>query len=129
MRLTGSFMFSIISQFNYSIKQALVSLKKRPVFMLSVITTMGLTLGTLLCIVTLAYVMLFKPLPYPDQARLYKVEHLGTNAEGKQQQASFTYPGLINLHKTQAAFSDTALSFYFQRVLTSHINQPRLTTT
>ena len=59
----------------YLIKQAYLSLKQKPGFVISVVTTMGLTLGALLCVLTLAYVMLIKPLPYPEQDKLYLVEH------------------------------------------------------
>ena len=60
---------------SYLIKQAYLSLKQKPIFVLSVVSTMGLTLGALLCVMTLAYVMLLKPLPYPEQNRLYNIEH------------------------------------------------------
>ena len=60
---------------SYLIKQAYLSLKQKPIFVFSVISTMGITLGALLCVLTLAYVMLIKPLPYPEQERLYNVEH------------------------------------------------------
>ncbi len=57
--------------FVYQLKQAYMSLKQKPGFVLSVVSTMGMTLGALLCVLTLAYVMLIKPLPYPEQARLF----------------------------------------------------------
>ncbi|MFT5815967.1 MAG: putative ABC transport system permease protein, partial [Psychroserpens sp.] len=53
--------------FTYQLKQAFLSLKKKPGFVFSVVSTMGITLGALLCVLTLAYVMLIKPLPYPEQ--------------------------------------------------------------
>ncbi|MFT6692842.1 MAG: putative ABC transport system permease protein, partial [Colwellia sp.] len=57
--------------FTYQLKQAFLSLKKKPGFVFSVVSTMGITLGALLCVLTLAYVMLIKPLPYPEQDRLF----------------------------------------------------------
>ncbi len=59
----------------YQLKQAWLSLKKKPGFVVSVVSTMGLTLGALLCVLTLAYVMLLKPLPYPEQDKLVVVKH------------------------------------------------------
>ena len=55
--------------FFYQLKQAYLSLKQKPGFVFSVVSTMVITLGALLCVLTLAYVMLLKPLPYSDQER------------------------------------------------------------
>ena len=56
-------------------KQAWASLKKKPGFVLTVLMTMGITLGALLCAVTLNYLLLVEPLPYPEQDRLFVAEH------------------------------------------------------
>ena len=56
-------------------KQAWASLKKKPGFVLTVLMTMGITLGALLCAVTLNYLLLLEPLPYPEQDRLFVAEH------------------------------------------------------
>ncbi|NQY35136.1 MAG: hypothetical protein HRT37_09260 [Alteromonadaceae bacterium] len=61
----------IFQQFSYQVKQAWFGLKNKPWFVLSIVSSMGLTLGALLCILTLAYLMLAKPLPYPEQEKLY----------------------------------------------------------
>jgi hypothetical protein len=36
--------------FTYQLKQAFLSLKKKPGFVFSVVSTMGITLGALLCV-------------------------------------------------------------------------------
>ena len=82
--------------FIYQLKQAVLSLKKKPGFVFSVVTTMGITLGVLLCVVTLAYVMLIKPLPYPNEEKLYKVTHQTFNAKNEFQGGNFNSPGLRN---------------------------------
>jgi hypothetical protein len=56
-------------------KQAWASLKKKPGFILTVVMTMGITLGALLCVITLTYLLLVEPLPYPEQERLFVAEH------------------------------------------------------
>jgi predicted permease len=91
---------------------------------------MGSTLGALLCVITLAYVMLIKPLPYPEQDKLYFVEHnISDNKAGGIDVMEFTYPGLEYLYKNQTVFSESALVYYGQDVLTSERAQPRMLTT
>ncbi|UXI66215.1 ABC transporter permease [Tahibacter amnicola] len=54
----------------YELSDAWVGLRKRPLFVLSIIATLAVTLGILLCMVNLNQVLLLKALPYPDQDRL-----------------------------------------------------------
>ena len=118
-----------MSSFLYSVKQAYLSLKQKPGFVFSVITTMGITLGALLCVLTLAYVMLFKPLPYTDVDKLYKVEHVMSKVNEDWSDSNFSYPSLLHLFKNQDVFTDNALIYYGERILTSHQAQPRMNTT
>ena len=108
----------------YELKQAYLSLKQKPLFVFSVVSTMGITLGALLCVLTLAYVMLIKPLPYPEQDRLYAVEHQYINAQGGKDAVGFSYPNLINLYKNQQAFANGVLVGNFQNLLSSLPSQP-----
>ncbi|MFT6993072.1 MAG: hypothetical protein ACJASL_005074, partial [Paraglaciecola sp.] len=113
--------------FNWQ-KQAWGSLKKKPVFVTTVVTTMGTTLGALLCVLTLGYLLIVKPLPYPEQDKLYNVVHSIGDKTGETNATEFTYPGLIHLYKNQDVFDKTALIHYGQDVLTSLPNQPTLNT-
>lgn len=114
----------------YQLKQALLSLKKKPGFVFSVVSTMGITLGGLLCVLTLAYVTLIKPLSYPEQDKLYVVEHnISDNKVGGIDVTEFTYPGLVHLYKKQRIFSESALVYYGQDILTSELEQPTMLTT
>jgi ABC-type antimicrobial peptide transport system permease subunit len=112
--------------FIYQLKQAFLSLKKKPGFVFSVISTMGITLGALLCVFTLAYVMLLKPLPYPESDSLYKVVHQRFAANNEPQYEAYSYPNIINLYKNQTVFSNQALIFYDQDVITSLGHQPNI---
>ncbi|MGB1199224.1 MAG: ABC transporter permease [Thalassotalea sp.] len=113
-----------MSLFIYQLKQALLSLKQSPIFVFSVVSTMGIALGALLCVVTLNYLLLVKPLPYPDQERLYVAEHNIINAEKETQKVAYSYPGLVHLYKSKVAFEQAAMVYYGQDVITSHSNQP-----
>jgi predicted permease len=122
-------MKSFLNSLFYSFKQAYKSLQQTPHFVLSVVTTMSITLGALLCVLTLAYVMLFKPLPYPDSEHIFKVEHMMSKANEDWSDSNFSYPSLIHFYKNQQVFTDSAMVYYGQRILTSHQKQPRMNTT
>jgi len=115
--------------FLYQLKQAVLSLKKKPGFVFSVVSTMGITLGALLCVLTLAYVMLLKPLPYPEQDKLYWVEHGLADNFGEIRNSSFSYPGLIHFYEKQSVFSESALLCFGESLLASDPAQPLVNTT
>jgi len=108
----------------YLIKQAYLSLKQKPIFVLSVVSTMGITLGALLCVLTLAYVMLIKPLPYPEQDRLYNVEHQLISNENAIDGRAFTYPNLMHLYNNQPIFEQSVLMYVDGGVITSLPSEP-----
>jgi predicted permease len=121
-------------QMSYQLKQANSSLNKKPGFIALVSATIGLTLGALLCVLTLGYVLLYKPLPYPDQERLVVVEHPFidrslTDDPGKTMFKAFTYPSLMALQDEQTVFSQTALASPKQGVLTNHSALPTVEAT
>lgn len=116
-----------MNSFFYHIKQAWLSLKQKPGFVFSVVSTMGITLGALICVLTLAYVMLIKPLPYPDQDRLFRVEHQLISNEGKVDGDAYTYPNLMHLYNNQTVFSESVLSYFDAAVLTSISSEPMMT--
>jgi len=112
----------------YEVKQAYLSLKQKPLFVFSVVSTMGITLGALLCVLTLAYVMLIKPLPYPEQERLYMAEHNFITEKNQLDFSAFPYPSVIHFYKKQNVFDSSALIAYGEDVMTSQPNQPALHT-
>ncbi|NQZ20676.1 MAG: ABC transporter permease [Colwellia sp.] len=114
--------------FLYQLKQALLSLKKKPGFVFSVVTTMGITLGALLCILTLNHLLLVEPLPYPEQDRLFVAEHGFVDSTNNNDGFSFTYPGLVHLYKSKDAFDQAAMILHGQDVIISKNNQPLVNT-
>jgi putative ABC transport system permease protein len=110
----------------YEFKQAYLNLKQKPLFVFSVVSTMGITLGALLCVLTLAYVMLIKPLPYPEQDRLYMAEHNFITDKNIIDFNAFPYPSVMHLYQQQTVFDNTALIAYGEDVLTSLPSQPAL---
>ncbi|WDE02125.1 ABC transporter permease [Thalassomonas actiniarum] len=113
----------------YQYKQAWAGLKKTPGFILSVVISMGLTLGALLCVLTLANVLLNDPLPYPEQESLYKVDQSLINDSGEEWAKAYNYPGLMHLYKKQQAFSEIGLLYYDYNIVSSLATQPNVNTT
>ncbi len=117
-----------MSLFIYQLKQAYLSLKQRPSFVFSVVSTMGITLGALLCVLTLYYLLLVEPLPYPEQDRLFVAKHNIIDAKKDSQKVAFSYPGLVHLYQSNVAFEQSAMLYYSQDVIISHNSQPLVNT-
>jgi len=115
--------------FIYQLKQAFLSLKKKNGFVFSIVSTMGITLGAMLCVLTLAYVMLLKPLPYPEQDRLFLVESTVVDKDNNKKFSAFNYRSLIDLYRQQTSFESAALLAYGKNVLVSQPSQPQVSTT
>jgi predicted permease len=115
--------------FIYQLKQAFLSLKKKPGFVFSVVSTMGVTLGALLCVFTLAYVMLIKPLPYPDPEKLYVASNEHVDAKGQLMFEAFSYPALMALYNQSDIFSQSALVAFKRGVLLSQQDLPMIEAT
>ena len=113
----------------YQLKQAWAGLSAKKGFLVTVVTTLGITLGALLCILTLAYVLIGKPLPYPDPQRLYQLNATLLDDKGKDVISAYTYPSLIHLFDNQTLFSQSALVHYGEHVLSSQPSQPTVKTT
>jgi predicted permease len=112
----------------FLLKQAWGNLRQKPGFLVTVVVTMGTTLGALLCVLTLVYLLVLQPLPYPEQDRLYNVTHAMGDKSNETNPKAFTYPGLIHLYKNQQLFEKVALLQYAEDILTSLPNQPTLNT-
>jgi predicted permease len=115
-----------MNHFIYLIKQAFASLKGQLCFVGAVVSTMAVTLGALLCVLTLAYLLLIEPLPYPEQDTLFTVEHQLIDMDAKVDGIAFTYPNLMHLYTKQNVFSASALIYHDADVLLSSPSHPRL---
>lgn len=109
----------MLSQLRYLYRQTCNGLANRLGFVTTVVSTMSITLGALLCILTLAYVLVIKPLPYPNQDNLMVVKHHLIDANNQQDGNAFTYPNLMHLYHQQQVFEQSALAFYSDDVVIS----------
>ncbi|MDO6428529.1 ABC transporter permease [Thalassotalea sp. 1_MG-2023] len=110
--------------FLFHLTLALKNLKHNKSYGFAVISTLALTLGALICALTLTFVMLYKPLPYPDQQQLTYVEHQLINNEQKIDGRAFTYPNLMHLYENHGTFSDVAMQYLDANIITSEPSKP-----
>lgn len=109
---------------HYFIREAWQSLRRRPGYVFSVVVTMGLTTGALVCVATLGYLLLVKPLPYQDQENLFRVDHRLASPLGDKSMPAFTFPGIMHLYENEDVFLEKALISYGNDVISSIPNQP-----
>ncbi|WP_286234233.1 ABC transporter permease [Thalassotalea sediminis] len=110
--------------FLYHLTMAFKNLTHNKSYGFAVVSTLAFTLGALICALTLAFVMLYKPLPYPDQQQLTTVEHQLINGEKNIDGHAFTYPNLMHLYKNHNTFSQVAMQYFDADILTSEPNKP-----
>ncbi|USD28491.1 ABC transporter permease [Pseudoalteromonas sp. SCSIO 43201] len=110
------------------IKDAVMSLRHRLGFVFTVITTMGITLGAFLCIATLNYLLLVKPLSYSEQQNMFVAEHKLLDPDKRPRANAFTYPGLVYLYENQSYFDNATIIAYKQNVISSIPSQPTVNT-
>ncbi|ATC85521.1 MULTISPECIES: ABC transporter permease [Pseudoalteromonas] len=101
----------------YNFKNALLNITKHKIYSVSVVATLSIVLAALITVLTLAYIMLIKPLPYPDQTRLVKAEYAQIDSTGSLNTRAFNYPALIDLYKNHNVFEQVALVYYAQQRL------------
>ena len=101
----------------YNLKSALLNITNHKVYSLSVVATLSIVLAVLITVLTLAYIMLLKPLPYPEQARLVKAEYAQIDQTGALNTRAFNYPALIDLYKNHNLFEQAALVYYGEQRL------------
>jgi predicted permease len=117
-----------MNRFLRELKLGFSSLRRAPEFSATIILTMSLTLGALICIFNLSYVLFIKSLPYEDQDRLFAAQLVLKN-NGVDRIAKQTYPALIRLYKKQQMFEQTSLLSYHQQLVTDLNDEPRVNVT
>ena len=115
-----------MNQISYQLKQAWAGLRVKKGFLVTVVTTLGITLGALLCVLTLAYVLIAKPLPYPEQEHLYQINSVIVDQKEGVIARAFSYPSLVKLFDSETPFSQSALVRYESSVLSSRPTQPTI---
>lgn len=108
-----------IPALTYQLNQAWQSLKRHPTFSVNVVATIAITLGALVCASTLIYLMLVKPLPYPDMEKLYVAKQTMIDQDGEFIGEGFSYPAATHLYKNKDKQVQIAPSYFVTDVITS----------
>jgi len=99
------------------------ALLRVPGFSTTVIATLAVTLGALICIFNLNHVLLVKSLPYPDADNLVVVQQSYSNGD-EGFSGSQSAPGMLLWYKNQKVLSEFALVFDNKQLLAEHPEQP-----
>jgi len=118
-----------MSRVKHIFQYAIASLKNHLSFVITVVTTLSFTIGALLCILTIGYIALLQPLPYPDDDKLHVLQHGFIEKDGTINNRAYPYPTLMHIYQHQQSFERSALISYASGVLTSHAEQPSVPTT
>lgn len=94
-----------------------------PGFSATVIGTLAITLGALICIFSLNHMLLIKSLPYPNAEKLLILKHTYTE-DGTDYNGAQTAPGMIALYKKQKVFAEMALMRDQKLLIADHPEQP-----
>jgi len=121
-----------MNSFIQELKLAQVSLSKRLGFVITVVLTLGLTLGALITVFNLNYLLLMKPLPYPEQEKLVAIDHfIKTNKDSDSSYNETILPATIygyqqHLKNSHSDFESMAIFNLGREFLVSHNEQPGL---
>jgi len=92
-------------------------------FSATVIGTLAITLGALICIFALNHMLLVKSLPYPDAENLLVLQHTYTE-DGVDYGGAQTAPGMISLYKKQKVLSEMAMMRDQNLLIADHPERP-----
>ncbi|MEM9103508.1 MAG: ABC transporter permease [Pseudomonadota bacterium] len=104
------------------------SLSKVPNYVLAVVSTLGVSLGALMVLSVLGYLLHFTPLPYADHERLYVVKGALSN-NGNQVMANVnSFAGATRLYNMQPELEQAAMLSFSLQQIDSHPQLPIVTT-
>lgn len=100
------------------------SLKKNMSFYVTIVATVSITVGILLCVITLNDLLLRKPLPYPHQERVMLASSVIYDQVGASNSTQYSYPELVELFVKQHVFESAAIISYENHEIASLPDQP-----
>ncbi|MDP4984931.1 ABC transporter permease [Pseudoalteromonas tunicata] len=130
---------------NYTLKVALMNIAKAPMYAMTVVSSLAITLGALGALMSISWVLFFKPLDYDLKSMLFVTEHQIFNQEQALISTQFSLPAAnawyelnteqqnspnVNGKTESSAFSplkqQVILSYYIADVISSLANTPRV---
>lgn len=118
-----------MNRLTFFFRYAVHNILRKPLLSGSIVASMGISTGALLCILTLCYLLIVQPLPYQNSDKLYVVTNEFVDKDGEIKGEAYTYPGVLYQDDKQDVFSDTATMYYSQDVITSQPSQPAVNST
>ncbi|CAM2065677.1 ABC transporter permease [Sulfidibacter corallicola] len=94
---------------HHDLQIAIQSLRRRPGFVMTVMLTLGLTLGAVISVFNLNVVLMMKPLPYPAPDRIFITDHYYQSPQGRTDSGFSTLPGLLESYRTQQVFQSYSI--------------------
>lgn len=116
-----------MKHFTRELKFALASLQAVPGFVSTIVATLGITLGALVCIVALNLTLFVKPLPYQDHERLFKVDGTFLHNGNPIAFNNHSFKSARALHKMDDVFETASISRHEYQRIASLPSQPSIT--
>ncbi|WP_250464910.1 ABC transporter permease [Microbulbifer litoralis] len=113
----------------FILRYAVHNILRKPLLSGSIVASMGISIGALLSILTLCYLLIVEPLPYQQSDELYVVTNQFVDTDGDVQGEAYAYPALLYQDDKQGVFSNTATMYYSQDIITSLPSQPAVNST
>ncbi|MCO7186789.1 MULTISPECIES: ABC transporter permease [unclassified Pseudoalteromonas] len=112
--------------FKKNLRNALNNLLRAPGYFITIVLTLGITLGALSSIFNLNYLLSFEPLPYPDQSRLV-ISNWRHTDDGKLKFANAqNYPGLREMANSAELFEQHTFIKYGEEILQNDPSKSKL---
>lgn len=107
------------------LRQAFVRAARAKTVFALLFVALGLSLGTAVCTLSFAHLVVFEPLPYPEQTRLVIAEQVIFDQRESAQSRDYSYPAVALLHESAGdVFSSSVMMDMARDIVVSHSAQP-----
>ncbi len=113
-----------MNDFLLYIKNGWLDLTRQIGFYLTVLLTLGITLGALFCVITLNYLFISKPLPYPNQEDLFVFEQIYKDQSNQEIKRNYSFPAVRHIYQENTVIEHATMIDYTQDIISSHSAQP-----
>ena len=113
----------------FLLRYAVHNVLRKPLLSGFIVASMSISIGALLSILTLCYLLIVEPLPYQRSDELYVVTNQLVDKDGDIKAEAYTYPGLLYQDDKQDVLSNAAMMFYSRDIITSLPSQPAVNST
>ena len=105
-------------------KNSWLDLIRQTGFFYTVLLTLGITLGALFCVISLNHLLIYKPLPYPNQERLFVLEQVYKDQSNQEKKRNYSFPAVQHVYDNSTIIDKATIIDYTQDIISSHSSQP-----